>query len=70
MEQRTLISYDTDYGDLVHRDEEPAPFGVVQFRIHDDVPTESQASFIYGTVTIWDQWPAGVWTVQIRHRGS
>ena len=69
-EQRTLISYDTDYGELVHRDGEPAPFRVIQFRIHDDVPAESQANFIHHTVLIWEHWPAGVWTVQIRHRGS
>ena len=67
-EQRTLISYDMDYGELIHRYGEPAPYGVIQFRIHDDVPADAQANFIYHTVLIWESWPAGVWTVQIRHR--
>ena len=37
-EGRTLITYDADFGVLVNRDNMPAPYGVVFFRIHSDVP--------------------------------
>ena len=66
-EVRTLITYDKDYGDLIRRDGEPAPYGVLLFRIHNDVPVESEIDFVVGTVKVRDQWPPGLWTIQIRH---
>lgn len=36
-EQRTLITHDKDYGDLIVRDSVPAPYGVILFRIHEDI---------------------------------
>ncbi len=67
LERRTLFTYDTDYGELVHRDGEQAPYGVIQFRINDMVQGVARINFIVGTVTIWEQWPPGVWTIQVRH---
>ncbi len=66
-EQRTLFSYDTDYGELVRLNGEPAPYGVIQFRIRRNVPIEVQAVFISSTIAIWEPWPPGIWTIQIRH---
>ena len=67
-EVRTLLSGDKDFGALLHRDGVPAPHGVVLFRIHRDVTTEARDSFIFNSVTIWNSWPPGLWTVHIRHR--
>ena len=64
---RLLITYDNDYGELVRRFEAAAPYGVILFRIHDDVPIAAEINFVVGSVTIQDEWPPGVWTIQIRH---
>ena len=64
---RLLITYDNDYGELVRRFGAPAPYGVILFRIHDDVPKEAENKFVVGSVAIQDDWPPGVWTIQIRH---
>jgi predicted nuclease of predicted toxin-antitoxin system len=66
---RLLITYDKDYGELVHRFGAAAPFGVILFRIYDDLPQEAEIRFIVNSVTIRDDWPPGIWTIQIRHRG-
>lgn len=68
-DERLLITFDTDYGELIHQDGVLAPYGVLLFRIHRDVTNDVKASFIIGTVNSADEWPPGLWTVQIRHRG-
>ncbi len=70
LEQRTLFTYDMDFGELVHIYEEPAPYGVILFRLLDEVKGEARANFIFGTVTMWEPWPPEVWTIQIRHRSG
>ena len=67
-EGRTLITFDKDFGDLVFLENLPAPFGILLFRLHEDVPEPVQASFIARSTTAWDTWPPGIWTVQIRHQ--
>ena len=67
-EGRTLITYDRDFGELVHKRHLPAPFGVVLFRIYQDMPRSTRAEFIARNATVWDSWPPGIWTVQIRHQ--
>ncbi len=67
-EGRTLITYDKDFGDLVHRDRVPAPYGVILFRIHSDVPDLVKAEFVAQSVMAWDNLPPGIWTIQIRHQ--
>ncbi|MYC35255.1 MAG: hypothetical protein F4X64_19080 [Chloroflexi bacterium] len=64
---RLFITYDNDYGELVRRYGMPAPYGVILFRIHDDVPRDAEIKFIVGSVDIRNDWPPGVWTIQIRH---
>ena len=68
-EQRTLITHDKDYGDLIVRDGAPAPYGVILFRIHEGIPPEEKSDLISGTVATWRQWPSGIWTFRIGHRG-
>ena len=68
LDQRTLVTYDLDFGELVHRYRMPAPYGVLSFRIHTDVPDYAKEDFIARSVTIQDSWPPGVWTIQIRHQ--
>ena len=67
-EERTLITFDSDFGDLVHRDHQPAPYGVLFFRIIDDVPRSVRADFIAHATAAWHSWPPGIWTIQIRHQ--
>ena len=45
----------------------PAPYGVVLFRIHKDIPSGIEAEFVLNTINLWDSLPPGLWTVQIRH---
>ena len=66
-EGRTLITFDSDFGELVYKSGVPAPYGVLFFRLHDDVPRSVKAAFITCTTIAWDTWPHGVWTIQIRH---
>ena len=67
-EERTLITYDKDFGDLVHRNRIPAPCGVILFRIHPSVPDTVKTEFVAGSVMAWDSLPSGIWTIQIRHQ--
>ena len=66
-ERRLLITYDKDFGDLLFRDGSSAPYGILLFRMHGDVPPYARAEFVYRTVGIRDPWPPGLWTIQIRH---
>ena len=68
-EQRTLITHDKDYGDLIVRDGVSAPYGVILFRIHEDISLEEKSDLIAGTVATWRQWPPGIWTFRIGRRG-
>ena len=65
-EQRILFTHDEDFGELIRRLGEPAPYGVIRFRIHRTVPAQVVAKFIAGAVISWEQWPPGLWTIQIR----
>ena len=74
-EERTLITYDTDFGELIHRDRVPAPYGVLLFRLYEYLPGEVKAQFVANSVMAWNAWPqsetqlqSGIWTIQIRHQ--
>ena len=66
-EQRTLLTFDRGFNELVFRDGIPAPYGVILFRLLDEVQGEARANFIFGATTIWEQWPPGVWTIRVIH---
>lgn len=53
-EERTLITYDTDFGGLIHRDRIPAPYGVMLFRLHEYLPGEVKAEFVANSVIAWN----------------
>ena len=67
-EGRTLITFVKDFGDLVFLENLPAPFGILLFRLHNGVPHSVRADFVARATTSWDNWPPGIWTVQIRHQ--
>ena len=76
-EERVLVTYDTDFGELVHRYGVPAPYGVILFRLHEYLPGEVKAEFVANSVIAWDSWPdaqtqlrSGIWTIQIRHQSA
>ena len=66
-EQRTLLTYDKGFGELAMRRGILAPYSVVLFRLSGEVPSEARANFIFRATTIWEPWPPGIWTIQIRH---
>lgn len=74
-EERLLITHDTDFGELVHRDRIPAPYGVLLFRLYENLPMEVKVEFVANSVMAWNSWPqsgirlpSGIWTIQIRHQ--
>ena len=76
-EERVLITHDTDFGELVHRDRIPAPYGVMLFRLHENLPIEVKVDFVANSVIAWNSWPnaegqlrSGIWTIQIRHQSA
>ncbi len=66
----TLLTYDKDFGELIHNRRMPAPYGVMLFRIHEGVPDDVESGFILNTVNPWNPLPPGLWTVQIRHSST
>ena len=58
-QERTLVTYDTDFGRLIHQRRMSAPYGVLLFRLHDDVPDASKEDFIAASATIQDPWAPG-----------
>ena len=74
-QRRMLITYDTDFGELIHRDRIQAPYGVMLFHLHEYLPGEVKAEFVANSVMAWNSWPgsdlrlwSGIWTIQIRHQ--
>ena len=45
-QKRTLITFDTDFGELVFRLGVGAPFGVILFRLSPDAPSEIAQSIV------------------------
>ncbi len=66
-EGRLLVTQDKDFGDIVVNRNQPAPYGVVLFRFHDDVPDSDRFRLMASIVIARSGWGAGIWTVAIRH---
>ena len=66
-QERTVVTYDRDFGDLIHQRRMTAPYGVILFRLHEDVADGAKGDFITASATVQDPWPPGLWTIQIRH---
>ena len=67
-ESRLLITFDKDFGELSQRDHRPAPFGVILFRISDDLTVDETDQMIVHNVSSPVEWPSYLWVVAIRKR--
>ncbi len=75
-ESRLLITFDKDFGTLSQRDGRPVPFGVILFRISDDLLADEADRLIAQNVNAQMEWPgyaqvdwAGyLWVINIRKR--
>ena len=66
-DRRTLVTFDRDFGRLLHRDGLSAPYGVVYFRISADIPADLREEVIIRVITARETWPPGVWSAHLRH---
>ena len=66
-ENRLLATQDKDFGDIVVNRNQPAPYGVVLFRLHNDIPEAEQFRLMASILDARRNWGPGIWTVSIRH---
>ena len=66
-ENRLLATQDKDFGDIVVNRNQPAPYGVVLFRLHDDIPDTDRFRLMAAILDARNGWGPGIWTVGIRH---
>ena len=68
-ENRLLITFDNDFGELNQRYHHPAPHGVALFRISRAMPIDEQAELIAQSVMAQIDWSGYLWSINIRkHR--
>ncbi len=67
-EGRLLITFDKDFGELSQRRAQPAPFGIILFRISDDVAPDETARLITQNVNSNVDWLGYLWVINIRKR--
>ena len=67
-ESRLLITYDKDFGEISQRRRQPAPFGIILFRIGDDVPADETAGWITHSINVPAEWAGHLWAITIRKR--
>lgn len=65
-ENRLLITFDKDFGELNQRYNQPAPHGVALFRIPTSVPVDEQAELIAHSVMAQLDWSGYLWAINIR----
>ena len=69
-EDRLLITFDKDFGELTQRRQLAAPHGIILFRIPDEVPpNESVALVAQNTMASLD-WAGYLWVITIRKRST
>lgn len=70
--QRTLITFDKEFGELVFRDRVKAPFGIILFRFPPEVSLASQARIVVNVLEKRTDWTGHFFSVsdtgQIRPR--
>ncbi len=66
-ETRLLVTQDKDFGDIVVNQNQPAPHGVVLFRLHNDIPDTDRFRLMAAILDARNSWGPGIWTVSIRH---
>ena len=67
-EGRLLITFDKDFGELSQRYGLKAPYGIILFRIPDEIPTRERAELIARNVNAEVEWPGYLWVINIRKR--
>ena len=67
-ESRLLITLDKDFGELNQRYGSQAPFGVILFRIADNVLGAERALLIAQNVNAQVDWLGYLWVINIRKR--
>ena len=67
-ESRLLITLDKDFGELSQRLRQPAPFGVILFRIADNVLGDERALLITQNVSAQVEWAGYLWVINVRKR--
>ena len=67
-ESRLLITYDKDFGEISQRRRQPAPYGIILFRIGDDVPSDETAGLITHSIDAPAEWAGNLWSITIRKR--
>ena len=66
-ENRLLATQDKDFGDIVINRGQSAPYGVVLFRLHNDIPEADQFQLMAVILDARNSWGPGIWAVSIRH---
>ena len=67
-EDRLLITFDMDFGELAFRERLPAHCGVVLFRIAQAVTVEERARLIVHNLAAPIAWAGLFWVINIRKR--
>lgn len=67
-EDRLLITFDMDFGELTFRERLPAHCGVVLFRIAQAVTVEKRARLIVHNLAAPIAWAGLFWVINIRKR--
>lgn len=66
-ESRLLVTQDKDFGDIVVKQNQPAPYGVALFRLHKDIPEADQFRLMARILDAPGSWGPGIWAVSVRH---
>ena len=66
-ENRLLATQDKDFGDILINRGQPAPYGIVLFRLHNDVPEDDQFRLMAAILDARNNWGPGIWAVSVRH---
>ena len=66
-ENRLLVTQDKDFGDIVVNRNQPAPHGVVLFRLHNDIPDADRFRLMAAILDARNSWGPGIWAASIRH---
>ena len=66
-ENRVILTEDLGYG-RIFRNNQGTNCSILTFRFTPDFPLRLRSGFIANAASAHDNWPAGVWTIQVRHR--
>ena len=67
-ENRLPVTYDKDFGELSQRRRLAARYGIILFRIGDDVPPDETARLITRNVNSQVEWAGHLWVIAVRKR--